>query len=83
MFQGAIAGMAYHRHQQGIGGEDFMAGYDDPSIGPTARSASQSAYSSLPTGKTYGSSSPLPTSDYEATDTKPLTSDPAYQSQNY
>lgn len=83
MFQGAIAGMAYLRYQQGVGGEDFMAGYDDPSVGSSARATSQSAYSSLPTGKTYGSSSPLPTSDYEATDTKPLTSDAAYQSQNY
>lgn len=80
---GAIAGMAYLRYQQGVGAEDFMAGYDDPSMGPSARPTSQSAYSSLPTGKTYGSSSQLPASEYEAADTKPLTSDPAYQSQNY
>lgn len=75
--------MAYLRYQQSVGTEDFMSGYDDPSMRSGTRATSQSAYSSLPTGKTYGSSSQLPATDYEASDTRPLTSDPAFQSQNY
>lgn len=79
---GSLAILAYIRYQQSTG-DDFLAGYDDHSSGPGVQPAMRSAYSSLPTGNSYGGGPRTPPVDNSESDTKPLTSDPAYQPKEY